>query len=196
MSKNYIFVSATMAACLIGGTAVAEPAFTTSKTQVGVALGYGIYTGESADDSFNAYGVGFGVRGGYTLSPGVYLGGVFDYYLGDSGNIAEVETSANIYQFEAEVGYDLGLGSKVALRPKIGIGYGILASEVKSSAFTASNTSSAFAFTPGVQVLFDLKPVFLSADIRYNILSSKPEGATESSSASGLLLGAGAGIAF
>ncbi len=197
--KMYIGAPTVAALCLIAVSASAEPAFTECKGQVGIELGYGVYTGEGEDPP-NPYGLGLGVRSGYTLGVGVYLGAAFHYYLGSSDEVTvlgtTIESSSNIYQFGAEVGYDLGLGPQVVLRPKVGLGYATAAGEVSSDGGSQDVTESGLAISPGVQALFNLEPVFISADVRYNLLNLEPEGASESFDTSGLLLGVGAGITF
>lgn len=193
-----LFASIGAAAALVSVTAAADPAFTANKPQVGIDLGYGIYAGDENGD-VNPYGLGFGVRGGYTLDFGLYVGAAFHYYLGftekvELPGIATFEVSGNIYKFGAELGYDVGLGPQFVLRPKLGIGYGTLA--VSSSGAGQSDSEGALAITPGLQALYSLGQAFLSADVGYNLLSLKPDGAQESSNSSGVLLGVGAGITF
>lgn len=191
-----LFASIGAAAALVSVTAAADPAFTANKPQVGIDLGYGIYAGDENGD-VNPYGLGFGVRGGYTLDFGLYVGAAFHYYLGftekvELPGIATFEVSGNIYKFGAELGYDVGLGPQFVLRPKLGIGYGIATVEAEGS----SSSEGGLAFTPGLQGLYSLGQAFLSADVRYNIFNIKPDGAPESADMSGLLLGIGAGITF
>ncbi len=68
---------------------------------------------------------GLGVRGGYTVGQGVYLGAAFHYYFGSTEQVTvfgtTIESSGRIHQFGAEIGYDLGLGPQVVLRPKVGL---------------------------------------------------------------------------
>lgn len=63
--KKTVVASIGAAVALVNVTAAADPAFTVNKPQVGIDLGYGIYTGETqGEDTLNPYGLGFGVRGG------------------------------------------------------------------------------------------------------------------------------------
>lgn len=126
---------------------------------------------------------------------GLYVGGAFHYYLGESEKFEGAEISTNIYQFGAELGYDLGLSPEFVLRPKLGIGYGTGSASVSAGGLTVSASEGGFAFTPGLQGLYSLGQAFLSADVRYNIFSTQPEG-QPSTNSSGLLLGIGAGFAF
>lgn len=187
------------ALCLIGASAAAEPAFTECKGQVGLELGYGVYTGEGEDPP-NPYGLGLGVRSGYTLGAGVYLGAAFHYYLGSSDEVTTlgttIESSSNIYQIGAEVGYDLALGPNTVLRPKVGLGYGTAVGETSGGGFSQDFSESGLAISPGVQALLNLQPLFISADVRHNVLSIKADGASESFDTSGLLFGVGVGVTF
>jgi hypothetical protein len=164
-----VFASIGAAVALVSVTAAADPAFTANKPQVGIDLGYGIYTGDGSgeEESNNPYGLGFGARGGYTLDFGLYVGAAFHYYLGFSEELTipfmagTIEASGNIYQFGAELGYDLGLGPQFVLRPKVGIGYGILASKSSFEGEEQSGSEGGLAFTPGLQGLYSLGQAFL-----------------------------------
>jgi hypothetical protein len=46
----------------------------------GAQFQYGIWTG---DGDVNLYGPGLGIRGGFTIDPGIYLGATFDYFAGE-----------------------------------------------------------------------------------------------------------------
>jgi hypothetical protein len=73
-------------------------------------LQYGILTG---DGDLNAYNLGLGLLGGDTLDPRVYVGGRFEYFLGEAENAVirgvSAEARAKVGQLMGEVGYDLGL---------------------------------------------------------------------------------------
>lgn len=205
--KRALACAAAVAATLAAGTAFADPAFTANTPQVGGGLQYGIFMGDDEGDPPNPYNLGLNVRGGYTLDMGLYVGGVVDYFFGESKEVGvagfNTEVSMNIYQLGAEVGYDLGLSPTFVLRPKLGLGYGTGVGEVEFNGSTSESDESGLAITPGVQGLFDLGGLFLSVEGRYNIFnieSESPDGTggttTTDFDASGLLLGVGVGATF
>ncbi len=76
----------------------------------------------------NDLDLGLGARLGYTLNPGIYLGGVFDYWFGETqtetipfggGNVS---ASAHGWDALAIAGYDFGPTPKVLIRPFAGGG--------------------------------------------------------------------------
>jgi len=70
--------------------------------------------------------LGFGARGGYTLPMGVYVGGLFDYFIGESQSETlggtTVSASAHLWDIGAEGGYDFALTNELMIRPFLGIG--------------------------------------------------------------------------
>ncbi len=200
--KKIVAAAAFVSTCLMAFSAAADPAFTANKPQVGANLQYGVYMGDDggADDPLNPYGLGLNLRGGYTLDFGLYVGAGFDYFFGETEEteipgFGSFEVSTNIYQFGAEVGYDVGVSPTFVLRPKLGLGLATAVAEVEGGGDSDDGDESGLAISPGVQALFDVGSVFVSADVRYNILSIEPDGG-ESFDSSGLLIGAGVGAAF
>src|SRR5690606_4455465 len=96
---------------------------------------YGLYMGDDEGDPPNPYGLGLGAGVGYTLGPGVYLGGEFNYFLGSSETTAGIEVSQNVYHFGAQVGYDLGLTPELVLRPELGISWASASGEISGGGF-------------------------------------------------------------
>jgi hypothetical protein len=180
----------------------AEEPFTASKATVGVGVGYGVYTGDEMGADFNPYGIGFGVRGGYTLPANVYLGGLFEYYLGATEEVEGVgEFSANIYQIMFEGGYDLGLGPTAVIRPVLGIGYSTVKAEscVEEQTIPGLGTfgggcqdtgDSKLGIAPGAVALLDFGSVFGMGAVRYNHIF------VEDGNADAILLTVGAGMKF
>ncbi len=187
---------------LLAGSAAAEEPWTAARPTISAQLDYGIFTGDDEGTDLNPYGLGIGLKGGYTLDQGVYVGGAFDYFFGGSeeGSVPGVgsgEVSFNIWTLQAEVGYDLGLMPEAVLRPKLGLGLTSLGGE---SCFTVGGqencedgeSQSNFSLSPGAQFLYSLDGPFITADVRYNIVfTSDNEG-----DGNGLLFGVGAGYAF
>lgn len=98
-----------------------------------------------------------------------------------------------MWQLMAEVGYDLGLGPEAVLRPKLGLGMASVKIEacmdVMGVVSCGGDSESKFAIAPGAQFLYDVGPVFLSAEARHNHVFTE-------GNADGFLVGAGAGAAF
>jgi hypothetical protein len=108
---------------------------------VGVLLGYGF------DD---AYHLGIGVRGGYTLSQKIYIGGTFDYNFG--------EDSVHTFYLGPEGGYDFVIPSQpqIMIRPYLGLGYENVSVNIPAVTIGGitegggSASASGFSFWPGV----------------------------------------------
>jgi len=85
--------------------------------------GYG-FNDSNADGGgvMDIYGAGFGARGGYTFSPGVYLGASYVYHLGFTRDASpNGRGDGRVAPLGAEAGYDFDLGA-VTLRPYVGAG--------------------------------------------------------------------------
>jgi hypothetical protein len=113
-----------------GTTAAQERAPTANKGSAGATLGYGVHVGGGGD---NIYGLGLGAHGGYTLDMNLFVGGFFNYFLGESSSEAGVEYSANMMQISGEIGYDVGLGA-IVIRPSIGLGVSIFTYSIRGFA--------------------------------------------------------------
>lgn len=153
------------------------------KISVGLLLGYGI----DLESGPNAYGLGFGVRGGYNLDK-IFLGARFVYYLGSS--------SWNIWEFGIEGGYDLSVGDKLIIRPGLGLGLASLTVSYPSTTIAGitvgggSASSTEFYIAPGASLLYDVSDsMFLGAEARLEVILG-------SSSYKGLILLANAGMRF
>jgi hypothetical protein len=123
MTSRSVAVVVASLAMLVASGAFAQklsigPAPTQSNTQISAGIRYG-------SDNL---GLGFGGRAGYTLPFGLYLGGVFDYFLGTHqsqsvpGGGVSVSADASMWDAGGEVGYDLGLLPVLVLRPYLGFG--------------------------------------------------------------------------
>lgn len=205
MLKRYVIGSAVALSALVSATtAHAETPFTANKFQVGGGLNYGVYMGDDEGDPPNPYGFGLGVDLGYTLGPGVYLGGEFNYFLGGTKEEGGVEASYNVMQYGVEVGYDIGLTPELVIRPKTGIGMGNVSLEISGGGFEDSTSESGLFIPIGAGVLYSMGSWFIGGDVRYGILSITSEtddpitGETveDDTNVSGLLIGVAAGGAF
>ena len=87
---------------------------------LGLLLGYGI---DLEEESINPFGFGFGLRGGYTLDMGLYLGAQFIYFMGESFEdpTTGMEGSINVIPISIEGGYDIDLEA-IVIRPLLGLG--------------------------------------------------------------------------
>ena len=193
--KKTIIVGCCACAAAVAVTtqAAAEPAFTTGKPSAGLRLQYGIDL-EDHDTDLNFYGLGFGARGGYTLDFGLYVGGQFEYFFGGSEEAAGIEISASVWQLQAEAGYDIGLGPTFALRPQLGLGLAGISAEVciddmMGGQACGDDSETDFALSPGALAMYDVGPVFLTGELRFNMIMAEE-------SANALFIGVGAGMPF
>lgn len=151
-----------------------EPA-TANSLQLGIGFRYGF---ELEDGDFNPWGSGIGLDVGYTLPNAVYLGGAFDYFLGEERETDGLTLDANIWQLMAEAGYDVGFGSGpfVVVRPKLGAGVAGLSSEVcVESLGCDAESETNFALAPGATFLLLTKSVSVSLDLRYDMIFAEEE---------------------
>jgi hypothetical protein len=126
---------------------------------VAALLGYGFDF--NGDDDLNPFGLGVGVRGGYTLDSGVYLGGQFVFFGGDSATVLAVKRTANIVTLGLEAGYDFWV-DPVIVRPSLGMG---VAFTNESVGGVDSDYSSVY-FAPGATVIYPIGQFFVGGDAR------------------------------
>lgn len=119
---------------------------------------------------------GLGINGGYTLDMGVYLGGVFDYYLGESdefnfaGNRVEYGFDAWFLMFEG--GYDFGLADPFVLRATGALGMATVHARICTSApgfpeDCNSDSESEFAGALGGNAIYDAGGLTLGGELRF-----------------------------
>lgn len=198
MRMRAVLLSLVLTSTLVGlsGTALARDRDLDGRDRdvrritLGAQFQYGIWTG---DGDTNFYGPGVGVRGGFTLDPGLYLGANFDYFAGEK--ISGTSVRANVYDFVGEVGFDFWVHPNGILRPKLGIGLGVAkvggcASPAGLVNVCASRSENGLVLAPGVQYLHFLSDVFISLEARYQTVS------IDGSDPSALILGAGIGVGF
>ena len=144
------------------GSASAEPA-TAGSPQIGIGFRYGF---ELHEGDYNPWGVGIGVDGGFTFPViPIYVGGVIEYFFGDSVDTSFGEYKSNLWQIQAEGGYDIGLGP-IVLRPKVGLGYAHTSFESP----LVDDSSSDFALAPGLTAMLFLPAFSLHVDARYDLV--------------------------
>lgn len=95
------------------------------------------------------YGVALGVRGGYTLDIGLYLGLKFIYYVGEQTFQNEHN---NVVTVNAEVGYDFDF-EPIIVRPSLDIGL--------------DTRRELFSIAPGASILVPLDEFIVGLDVRY-----------------------------
>lgn len=140
---------------------------TANVVQLGLGFRYGI---EMNDGDLNPWGAGLGIDAGYTLPSAVYVGGMFEYFFGDSETAGGFEAKANAWHLMGEGGYDFGLGENVVLRPKLGAGIGSVRGEVCAGGDCESDSSTDLALAPGLKVMFITPRFGLSLDTRYAMI--------------------------
>jgi hypothetical protein len=119
---------------------------------VGILVGYGFD---------GAYHLGLGARGGYTLSPKIYLGGSFMYHFGQSTDTPVGSISEHLFYLGAEGGYDLVLPAvpQLLIRPYLGLGYeNVSVSQSLVNVPSPGVSVNGFSFWPSVTGLYSFTP--------------------------------------
>jgi hypothetical protein len=103
---------------------------------------------------------GLGLGGGYTLNPGIYIGGLFDYFFGEDGFDA--------WMLMAEGGYDFGVADRLVLRPSLALGVITASYDAVCGAGVCfgGGSDSSFELGLGGQALYDLGSVTLGGELR------------------------------
>jgi hypothetical protein len=167
MRRLIVSLLVTLAAIVTASPARAEPAFTLDLATVSAGMRYG-------SENLN---FGVGARGGYTLSQSIYIGGVFDYWFGESEEqtvpgAGTISAKVSAWDLMGEVGYDLGVSPTVVIRPFGGVGVFHADGEVCAptiGCMEASDSEAGGAF--GGQFLFRLEEGFhLGAEVRILIV--------------------------
>jgi hypothetical protein len=142
---------------------------------VGLIVGWAFETDRRTSGfSADPYGLGGGVRGGYSVPDvNVYFGLYFMYYLGSAVtgesqyvNNATLTTNANYMQFGAEVGYDWWISS-IVIRPSVQLGAALVFTDVPN----VQSPISDFMFAPGITVVHPWDQWFLGGDLRANVVT-------------------------
>jgi hypothetical protein len=146
---------------------------------VGLLAGYGL---DLSGAELNPFGIGFGVRGGYSLGD-LYLGARFMFFLGESEDVMSggmtIETSQDLMTIGAEVGYDIELSDRgIDLRPEVGLGLALSGGEGADAAGNMVDTSSTdFYVAPGASLLFCLGTnVFTGLNVQLPIVFAEEIG--------------------
>ena len=174
--------------------ALAKPAFTEGRTQVGLRL----ETGWALDDHHysplaDIYDQGVGFEGGYTLSAGVYFGAAFDYFFEQE----ETGSTAQLLLASGVLGYDFGLTDSFVLRPDLGVGYG----RIGRSYYDGSSKADAqLVWIPGLRALVGFGKWFVSPEVHLCIFETPDEDSGDAVTvglhASGVFASLGGGLTF
>jgi hypothetical protein len=118
--------------------------------------------------------LGFGVRGGKTLSNHLYLGGLLVYQIGTSTSttttgVTETGSVSGFY-VGPEAGYDFVLAAApVVIRPYLGLGLAVASGSGTVNGMTTSSSSSQLAIWPGVAGFYHFadSAFVLGGDLRF-----------------------------
>ncbi len=148
-----------------------KPPITAKSLQVDVGVRYGL---ELEPGKFNPWRTGYGGAVGYTLKNGFYLGGSFDYYVGQAGPRPAPIVSGNYWQLLAQFGYDVRLSKRWIMRPKVGVGSATLSFEgcdyyVGNEITCLKTRSTDTAIVPGIQLTF-VTSVTVTVEARYAMI--------------------------
>jgi hypothetical protein len=181
--------SASAGASASSGAQLAHP------ISAALLLGYGFnnVNDSGVGDSVNVYGLGIGVRGGYSLAIGgpgtLYVGGTFIYHLGYSKDVGTSSLTSRVSPLGVEGGYDFTVAPGITVRPFLGLGLAFYSSTVSFGGLTQDNGGSKFALWPGVEGMYDItEQIFVGADLRYTIVTGANGG---SPNAPGIYLNGG-----
>ena len=138
--------------------------------QVGLAVGYGFET-EGNQFGAHPYGLGGGLRAGYTLDMGVFVGLSTTYFLGSSADgpplglaAAPIDNSVSAWIIDLEIGYDLWLGPLI-FRPSAEIGT-VLTFLSYDQRTGGSGTRGAMVIGPGATLIYPMGEFYLGGDMR------------------------------
>ncbi|MBN1652598.1 MAG: hypothetical protein JXA30_02360 [Deltaproteobacteria bacterium] len=131
---------------------------------IGLLLSGGI---DFEDNGFDQFGPGIGLRGGYTLDMGLYIGAQFLYIWGAGGGIPTSTTLIG-----AEAGYALSAGP-VVIMPSAMLGAAIFSIDTDSTGWGSSisgDSSTDFYAAPGASVIYPIKSFFIGGDARFYLI--------------------------
>jgi len=146
---------------------------------VGLLVGYG-FSFEEGD--MNPFGLGFGIRGGYTFDIGIYAGAKFIYYLGGE----EGTKTSNFVTVGVTGGYKLRV-DPVFFLPSLELGLSMLIFD--DSTGILDDSSNDFYLAPGLLVVYPIDMIFVGLDLSIPIILKDP-------TVSGLSLMATGGLSF
>jgi hypothetical protein len=136
---------------------------------------------------------GLGIKAGYTLPMDLYLGGTFDYFIGEHDestvNGYHSEYDFSFWLLTPEVGYDFGITPAFMVRPFGGIGLASVDGESCATGPGYNNcqdfSDTEVGLTIGGLVSYTTDPVFFGGELRFLLYDEEA-----------LVLGAHVGAAF
>jgi opacity protein-like surface antigen len=158
-------VGSVVGSLLVADLHALEPPATHGRTEAMAGIRYGT----------RHLDFGPGLRGGYTLANGIYLGGALDYFLGERRSeaigTARMRATNNLWLVAVEAGYDLGLTRQLVLRPWGGAGIGwthgkTCQTTAEGSTCTTSTKSDA-VFELGLLGEYAFGPVAFGPEVRW-----------------------------
>jgi hypothetical protein len=134
----------------------------TRQTSIGLLVGYGV---ELSDNLMDPFGLTLGVRGGHTFDAGIYVGGQFNYFFGESVDFGTVEATVRALTLAVEGGYDI-VAAPLVLRPSVAVGAAFFSGSGSSGGVEGSDSFTRFYVGPGVSLLYPLDDWFVGVDAR------------------------------
>lgn len=143
------------------------------KISAAALVGFGVNNAapDGASESFNIYGLGFGVRAGVSLPSNLYVGGTFVYHLGKSQEAGTgafaVKSTVGMQYYGVEAGYNIASGG-MTIRPYLGLGQAKPHAEVcVGSVCSSGDYKSEIYIAPGAAFLFNVgTSMFAGVDAR------------------------------
>ena len=177
-THRFAFALPALAGALLvfsGAARAAELVVAGTPEHEGVVVGTGIHHGVQIEGNVGSgfsdlYSVGFGGRLGYTMGPGIYLGGNLEHFIGRDAIGSPHNTFAG-----GEAGLKIFPTYRLEVRP-----YGFVGAEIPS------NGNTQLAVAPGVVAAYHFGQAFVDVDARY-VVTPNPQ--------TFMLLG-GAGLGF
>jgi hypothetical protein len=140
---------------------------------VAETAGRGQFTGgvRFGSDDLN---LGLGARGGYTLPMNVFIGGTFDYFFGEGGEVTgpnfRSEWSYSLWAIAFEGGYDFQIVQNLVIRPFGGLGFARVTAEVCTEApgqrFCVDASESDAMLTLGGLLYYIADPLIVGPELR------------------------------
>lgn len=155
---------------------------TSDRVTLGASLGYGFRITDEGDldDDANPYGLGLGARVGYTVDSGLYLGGLFNYFVGESVGNDSVNGRLNQLNVAGVAGYDIAFGQRAVLRPGVGVGATVVTGEVcVAGECIEDRTDPYLLVAPSLELIISIGSLYFGGEARYMWLPDDeiPDGA-------------------
>jgi hypothetical protein len=122
--------------------------------------------------------LGLGLNVGYTLDMGLYLGGLFNYFFGETIDTPGGEAGFDVWFLMFDIGYDIGIGDKFVVRPTGSIGMDTVHSRVCSDLDDEceSNSESDVVGAIGANAIVLLGNLTLGGETRFLFADNDADG--------------------